>query len=388
MINRKWLAGISLIILVALVFTLIPACAQPAPAPYPVFTPSPAPAPAPVPAPAPSPTAKPAPVSVQKTWQLKAHHQSPADGIHQKYGYEPWIQDVEKATNGRVKMTIYPNQTIMKQQDTWEGIKSGIADIAFQLVPWSYPGVFDLTEVTMLPFAVPNATVGSKTALALYQKFPEMQKQFADVKVLSFYTSDPYVFITTKKQIKTMEDFKGMKLRMASGPPTDMLKLLGGVPVARGMTDVYMDMQKGVLDGMAVTREAFTSFKFYEVAKYQTNVPTTVSTTCLVMNKDVWNDFPPDIQQSIMSVSGERQAIRVGTEVFERSVREALEVAKNAGYEMIIYTPPKEEVDKWVEIAGKPVEDRWVTKVEGQGYKSAREILAEMKRLVKQYSAQ
>ena len=199
----------------------------------------------------------------EKTWTIRFHYEQPKTAPLAVYGFEPWAKEVEKATKGRVKVQIFPGDTLFKtKSDAVESVRLGIADVAF-MYAWSFTPKFDLTDVLGVPFIVPNAEVAGRVTWALFQKFPEMQEQWKDVKVLTIWTTDPYVFITTKKQIKVLEDFKGMKMRVTSGMAVDMMKLLGGVPVTFPMPDSYLSLDKGVIDGMAAPGEAITGFRLY-----------------------------------------------------------------------------------------------------------------------------
>jgi TRAP-type C4-dicarboxylate transport system substrate-binding protein len=323
----------------------------------------------------------------EKTWTIKFHYEQPTTAPLPVYGFEPWAKAVEKATKGRVKVQTYPGDTLFKTKtDAVEAVKAGIADVAF-LYAWAFAPQFDLIDAVSVPFIVPNAEVASRVTWALFQKFPEILGQWKDVKVLNAWTTDPYVFITSKKQIKVMEDFKGMKMRMTGGMAIDMMKQLGGVPITIPMPDSYENLQKGVIDGMSAPGEAIAGFRLYEVVKYYTMVPTTCVTQELIMNLKTWNGFPPDIQEAIMSVSGENGAIRFGGGCFDRAWFLLPDKVKNAGKEMITYTPPKKEVDRWIEKAGKPLWDMWVKRMESRGYQNARKIQEEAIRLVKEYSA-
>ena len=101
--------------------------------------------------------------------------------------------------------------------------------------------------------------------------------------------ADPRLLITTKKQIKTTEDIKGMKLRILGGPPTDQMKALGAVPLLMPMPDSYQALDKGVIDGMDISWEGILSFRLYEVVKYYTFAPLTTSYHTIVMNKQKWD---------------------------------------------------------------------------------------------------
>lgn len=321
-----------------------------------------------------------------ETWTIKFHYEQPTTAPLPVFGFEPWAKAVEKATQGRVKVQIYPGDTLFKTKtDTIEAIKAGLADVAF-MYAWAFSPQFDLIDAVSIPFFAPNAEVASRTAWALFQNVPEVRTQWKDVKLLSAWTTDPYIFITTKKQVKTLEDFKGMKIRMTGGMATEMMKLLGGIPVTIPMPQNYENLQKGVIDGMSAPGEAIAGFRLYEVVKYYTIVPTTCVTQELIMNKKTWNSLPPDIQEAIMSVSGENAAIRMGGGCFDRAWAGLSDKVEKAGYPMIKYTPPKEEVDRWIKIAGKPLWNEWVKKMEKRGHTSAQKIQDEAIRLAKKFS--
>ncbi len=294
------------------------------------------------------------------------------------------MKDVERVTNGRVKVTMYPLDSLMKSVNAPEGIKSGIADVAWLFTGY-FPGQFDQFDSVTLPFITPNGEVASRTIWALYNKFPEIQAATKDYKVLTAWTSSPYYLLTTKKHVKTMEDIKGMKIRSTGGPPTDMTKLLGATPVAIPMSDVYLNLQKGVIDGLWVPSEATLGWRHYEVAKYYTFVPTVTTVFMTIMNKETWNEMPKDVQDAIMSVSGDAQSIRFGGGVFDRCDVELRDTVKKAGYEMVEYTPPPEELAKWVAIAGKPLWDDWVKRMEAKNI-PGKKLLDETLKLVEEFS--
>ena len=329
----------------------------------------------------------PAPASAAgKTWTIKLHYEMPNTAPLAVNGFEPWAKAVEKATKGRVKVQTFPGDTLFKTRtDTVESIKAGLADVAF-MYAFAYSPQFDLIDAVSIPFFAPNAEVASRTAWALYEKFPEIQAQWKDVKLLSAWATEPYILITRDKQIKTLEDFKGMKLRVTGAMATEMMKGLGGQPVAIPMPENYINLQKGVIDGMAAPGEAIAGFRLYEVVKYYTMVATTCVTQELIMNKKTWNSFPPDIQKAIMSVSGENAAIRLGGKCFDGAWDMVNKGVKESGSKMIKYTPPKKEIDRWVKAAGKSIWEKWIKNMEKKGHKNARKIHEEALRLIGEYS--
>lgn len=320
-----------------------------------------------------------------KTWKLKFAYNQPATSPFEKYGHVPWAQDIEKATNGRVTLEMYPSDTLSKTTAILDTVKAGIADIGF-VSTGNHPGQFEVSDSIGLPFVAPSGEIGSRVAWALYQKYPEIQAQFKDYQLITIYTGEPYYFINNNRFFKTVADFKGQKMRVQAGLATEMMKLLGGTPLFIPIPDAYANLQKKVVDGTCVPSEAITGFRLYEVAPYFTYVPTVGSTFLTVMNKNVWNGMPKDIQDAIMSVSGEKLAIRYGKDVFDGARKEMPAVIKAAGFSINEYTVPPEEVAKWNDLVGKPLANDWVTRMEAKGIKNAKQILDDTYALVKQYN--
>ena len=118
------------------------------------------------------------------------------------------------------------------------------------------------------------------------------------------HTTSPNFLITSKKQVKTLEDMKGLKIRVLGGPPTEMAKALGAVPALMPMPDMYQALDKGVFDGAAVPWEAIHAFRLYEVAKNVTMVPFYASYFSVCANRQKIQSLPKDVRDQIMSISG------------------------------------------------------------------------------------
>lgn len=306
----------------------------------------------------------------------------PQNSIEARNTTIPWVKAVEKATEGRVKIDVYWADTLCKAPDAWEAAKSGVADIAFAMLGF-WPGMAPLAEVFMLPgLSFESSEQASIIAWKLFEKYKSLRDQFRPLKVLAMAPSSAYEVLTTKKQVKRMEDVKGLKLRIAGGAPTEYIKSLGGVPVAVGMGDVYTNLQRGILDGMAVAMGTIATFRFYEVAKYLTHVPLFHYNACRVMNPNTWNGLPKDLQDAIMSVSGLEASRQWGKGTFDEGGKIARDAWRKAGYEVIEYTPPPEELARW-KAAAQPFIDKWVKDMTNAGYNDAKAILIDLQGMIK-----
>ncbi len=295
----------------------------------------------------------------------------------------PWAKQVEEATGGKVKVQVFYSQTLCKGKDTWEATKNGIADIGWMFHGY-WPGLTPLADVISLP-ALPfkSAEKGSEVLWKLYEKYPSIQEEFADNKVLLLYTSNPYVLITTKKQVKTLEDIQGMKIRMSGGPPTDMMKAIGGTPMLIPMPDNYISLQKGVIDGMGAPWEAIHGFRLYEVVNYYTEAPLPAVYFSIAMNKKKWEGLPKDIQDAIMSVSGLEGSKFWGKNFFDTAKDGVMEKTKAAGKNIEIYSLPDDERQRWLDKGGKPIWDQWVKNMEAKGLTDAQMILDDAVEMMK-----
>lgn len=313
--------------------------------------------------------------SSAKTIKLRYAQQNPDTGWSTVHCVEPWLEKVEAATNGKINIQTFHGQTLAKGKDMWNAVKTGITDIGWCFHGY-WPGMTPLTDVISLP-ALPftSAEQGSAALWKIYEKFPQIQKEFQDVKVLLFYTSEPYSLITRNKPVKLLEDIKGMKIRMTGGPPTDMMKALGGVPMLIPMPDNYISLQKGVIDGMGAPWEAINVWRFYEVVNYYTEVPFPSVYFSITMNKNKWDSLPKDIQNAIMSVGGLEGSKFWGRNFFDAMKAQTLEKLKAKGQGDNIYKLPPQERQRWVDVGGKPVWSKWVTSMNAKGHKDAQAIL-------------
>lgn len=306
---------------------------------------------------------------------LRLAHQNPDTGWSSANCSDVWSKNIEKASGDKIKIQTYYGQTLAKGKDMWNSVKSGITDIGWCFHGY-WPGMTPVADVISLP-ALPFTTAekGSEALWKLYEQFPEVKNDFKDVQVLLLYTSDPYSLITTKKPVRTMEDLKGLKVRMTGGPPTDMMTALGGVPMLIAMPDVYLSLQKGVIDGMGAPYEAIQAFRLYEVIEHHLAAVFPAVYFSISMNKAKWNSLPKDVQDAIMSESALKGSKFWGANFFDALKKILMEKITAEGKKINFTELSKEERAKWLEVGGKPIWDKWVKEMEGKGVANAKKIL-------------
>lgn len=216
---------------------------------------------------------------------------------------EEWSKEVEKRSGGQVMINYFPGQTLTKADQAYDGVVNGISDIALSLFAYTR-GRFPVMQAVDLPLGYPNAKVATKALNEVYKQ--TKPKELEDVKVLYLHAHGPGLIWTKPRGISTMDDLKGLKIR-ATGASADMIKALGGTPVAMPMPDTYQSLQTGVVDGAAYPPEAAKGWKLAEVTKYMVESYPVAYTSSffIVMNKAKWDALPAEAKKAMEDVSAE-----------------------------------------------------------------------------------
>jgi TRAP-type C4-dicarboxylate transport system substrate-binding protein len=274
---------------------------------------------------------------------------------------EEFCRELEKRTDGGVKVNYYAGGSLLGPTAIFDGIVNGVADIGYSHVYYT-SGRMPVTECAGLPLGYPSAWVAGEALNDFYQEFKP--KEFDKVKVLLFNTSTPSAIATAKKPIRTLEDLKGLTLR-APGIAGEVIKALGATPAPTPMPEVYDAISKGVLDGEASNFETLATFRFAEVVKYSTSVwqITNPYPFYLVMNKNSYEKLPGDIRAIFDKLVGE---YKERYQLMWNSVDFiGMEFGKKQGVEFINLSPS--EAEKWV-AAVQPVIEKYVKDMGGKGF--------------------
>jgi len=270
-----------------------------------------------------------------------------------------WAKEIEKRTNGRVQITVFPGGTLTPADKCYDGVVKGISDIGFSVLAYTR-GKFPLTEVSDLPMGMKNGVVASKVIHEYYKKF--QPKELDEVKVMYLHGHGPGI-LHTKKEVKKLEDLKGMKIR-CTGMAAKIVQALGATPVAMPMGETYDALSRGVVDGSMAPQEALSGWKWGEVVKFTIeNFGSSYSTGMfVVMNKEKWNSLPPDIQKIIEQINEEyveKQGI-----VWDEIDKVGREATLKLGNKIVSLS--QEEDLRW-EKAVKPLLDEYKKNMKDKG---------------------
>ena len=229
-----------------------------------------------------------------------------------KDGMVPWMKEVERVTEGRVKVKLLP-KPVTNAINHFDAVRDGLADVAF--VSHAYtPARFQFVRVGVLPFSGDNAEVNSVALWRIYSKYFLKQDEHKGVKLLTIYTHGPGIFWNAKRPIKTIDDFAGLKIRVGGGIAADVANALGVNTISKPAPESYELLSTGVVDGVMFPGESIVSFKLDKLVKYATQFPGGLysDSHSVIMNPDRWKEISKADQAAIEKISNEAFSRNVG----------------------------------------------------------------------------
>jgi TRAP-type C4-dicarboxylate transport system substrate-binding protein len=275
---------------------------------------------------------------------------------------DPWVKMLHERTKGAVKITPYFANALASSPEMFDSTVSGLADIT-ENVTYVNAGRFPLTEMTMLPELATKSALDAGNALwRSYKTIPEVKAEYKGVKVLWLHSSAPMRLLTTKKRISKVEDLKNLKVWLSGAAPVKTGKALGMSPVSMSPGDVYLALEKGVIDGAMATNEIAVSRRFVDVAKYFNEIEICHTPFYVIMNQQKWDSLPADVKKVFEELSGD-WAVEFSGKTRDREEKEAADTARQKGVEFITLSP--EESAKIQQLVA-PVREAYAAELEAK----------------------
>jgi TRAP-type C4-dicarboxylate transport system substrate-binding protein len=314
---------------------------------------------------------------------LKIHHFLPPQATIQAQFFVPWCDKIGKESGGRLKCQIYPAMQLGgTPPQLFDQARDGVADIVWT-VPTYQAGRFIKSEVFELPFMARSAEVGSPAFWEYVQK--NSLDEFKGTKLLAAHLHDGSLLHFAGKDVKTMDDLKGLKVRGPTRIGSKFLAALGAAPVQMPLPQVPESISKSVIDGAMVPWEGVPPIKLQEIAKFHLdNAPGAprMSNTIFVvaMNQAKYDGLPPDLKRVIDANSGLETSKMIG-KAFDGTTEPARKLAAAAGGTFNTLTPA--EYDRWFK-ATEGVTKEWIGEANAKGANGAA-LLDDAKALIKKF---
>ena len=305
------------------------------------------------------------------------HHDPPTGSAH--LGAQEWVKLVEEKSNGTLKFTIFPSETLSKAKDAYDSVIGGVSDISWCTISYT-AGRFPMTEVFNLPMlGLQSVNHTANVMWDLYNKTDYLKKEYTDVKLLMMLSSPPGTVIgSSKKAIRKLEDLKGLKVVTTSKVNIDFLDKAGAVPSLIPASDIYESMQRGVVDAYFVPWAAANNFRLNEVSKYHTSVQFSVSPRFIAINKQKFDSLPDEAKKAIEAYSGPAGAAVFAKHIDAAEVKVKTLIQGDSTKELIDLSA--EEIARWQDVS-LSIWDGWVQNKEKQNL-PGKAMLEEVARMI------
>lgn len=291
----------------------------------------------------------------------------PIAPVHKRWtdAIKPWFEEMEKRSNGRIKIEPYFAEALSKQGECYDSVKQGLADFtesSFGVAFGQFPYHERAQEMVDAGRSQDNPT---RIQMQIQKEFPAVTKELEGAKLLFMHCLPIGMLIGTKNPIDSIDDLKGLKIATIGGASAAAkVNALGASAVTMPAGEVYMALQQGIVDGATCDFQLLVSRRFGDLIKHLLPIAIMNGTFYCAMNEDVYNDMPDDLKKVIDDISGE-YAVAQFEKFWNTDQYRSAEIWRDEMGGKIHFLSDA-EYDK-INAMFKPLDQLWIDKVNEKG---------------------
>ncbi len=280
---------------------------------------------------------------------------APAQDLTVRVGFSdpistPWGQGllefkriVEAESKGRIAVRLFPSEQLGSLVEMVENVRQGAQEIALASPGW-FSQFYPRIDMLELPFLV---TDWNQARRMLNSKaFDDLVKAAQAKTGLLIYAKFPYGFrnvVNSKRPVKTLDDLKGLKLRVQNTPAhLAIFRSLGANPVAIAWSETYQAVQTGVVDGLENANTVLVANKFPEVAKYISVTHHLFGMLLAYINPQFYNRLGDDNRRLLDRAMKEAEAVSLRISLEQE--QKAIQQLRDMGAQINVVSP--EEIQR------------------------------------------
>lgn len=272
------------------------------------------------------------------TTELSLAHFLPADHPLNEAVFTPFSQELEELSGGKLTVRQFPAGALNSSAPAQYSILlSGVADIALA-IPAYTADLFPRTDLIAYP-GICKTTKDCTEAMLRARSILEPEYR---ARVLALWSNAAPVLLTRNAPVRTLEDMRGLKIRVSTRSAIPFIEALGASAVMQPGTVVHQSLATGVIDGVAISPSGIVTFQLHEPAAYLTTwLPASGLPFVLLMNQEVYDGLSPEARAWVDEAADVSLSM-AGAVAYERAGAEGVQLAREAGVE-IIDLPESEE---------------------------------------------
>jgi TRAP-type C4-dicarboxylate transport system substrate-binding protein len=293
------------------------------------------------------------PAQAQTKWDLPAAY--PATNFH-SVNLNQFATDVDKASGGKLKITVHPNASLFKAPEIKRAVQSGQAPIG-EVLMVNFQNEWQIWGADGLPFLADSYDESMR--LWKVQK-PLMEKKLAEQGLMILYAVPwPPQGVYSKKPLASAADLKGIKWRAYSPATARIAELVGAQPVTVQAAEVSQAFATGVTESMMSSGSTGADAKLHEHVKYWYDTQAWLPKNAVLVNKKAFDALDKATQDAVMKAAADAE-VR-GLAESKKANNASLDLLRNGG--MQIVAPPAQltadlkkvgdvMLKEWLEKAG------------------------------------
>ena len=288
----------------------------------------------------------PSPSDAAEQWNFYMHQSAP--NFATSRGARLFTEEIEKATGGELKVRLHLAGTLqINASNITQAVGENVVQIGDDLFN---SGNIQVAGIPRLPMLIQSYEDFAKADAVLV---PYIEKAFAQKgsTVLASYTY-PLQFMWGRKKLGSLDDIKGMKLRVAQPEQGEFVRRFGGTSITMSAPEVPSALDRGVVDGIFTAGVGAVLWK--DLLKYGYVLIVNVNNSYFIANTEAYKKLTPDLQGKLRKVAEE--TARWDQDTMKKEEAESVQVLRSAGYTFTNAKP--QEVARAVDTM-KPYWDEW-----------------------------
>lgn len=238
---------------------------------------------------------------------------------------------IAERSGGKISVTCYPDSQLGSDSELVEGVQLGSVTM---VIGNTAPQVAFVPALSL--FDLPNTYTDITMAQSVLSEFSEKMSANFDGTQMRLCQLFPTVFryMSGNKEITTVEDFKGIKIRtMTNNNHMAYWNALGATATPLDFSELYIGLQQGLVNSQENPLDIFLSSNFYEQQKYVINTKHLVFVATILMNQEVWDSLPADLQETLDECFAEISSY--GTKIAQEAEADNLKIVHEKGVTVV-----------------------------------------------------
>ena len=296
------------------------------------------------------------PAAAQTKWDLPAAY--PANNFHTE-NLQQFADDVDKATGGKLKITVHANASLFKAPEIKRAVQGGQAQIG-EILLVNYQNEWQPYGIDGIPFLADSYA----SSMKLYRASkPALEKKLGEQGMMLLYTVPwPPQGIYVNKPINSAADLKGVKWRAYSPATARVAELVGAQPVTVQAAELSQAMATGVIESYMSSGSTGYDTKTYEHIKYWYDTQAWLPKNAVIVNKAAFDALDKPTQAAVLKAGADAETR--GWALSQKKNGEYIDLLKKNGMQIL---PPSPQLKADMKKVGDTMLKEWLDKAGAEG---------------------